>query len=72
MGTRALPDMYALSPRTSGIHIRQITDAQVITIACFMKIYGRSSIHNLYFHAVFDSLKILWFGLSVSNFFIWL
>ena len=38
MGTHALPDMYALSPRASGIHIRQIIGAQVITFACFMKI----------------------------------
>ena len=33
MGTRALPDMYALSPRASGIHIRQSTTAHVITYA---------------------------------------
>ena len=37
MGTRALPDMYALSPwacgpRASGIHIRQSTCAHVVTI----------------------------------------
>ena len=36
MGTRALPDMYALSPRAcnpwaSGIHIRQSTRTYVIT-----------------------------------------
>ena len=36
MGTRALPDIYALSPRAcgpraSGIHIRQSTCAHVIT-----------------------------------------
>ena len=36
MGTHALPDMYALSPRAcgpraSGIHIRQSTRAHVIT-----------------------------------------
>ena len=30
MGTRALPDMYALSPRALGIHIRQSTRAHVI------------------------------------------
>ena len=39
MGTRALPDMYALSPwacspRASGIHIRQSTRAHVITYTC--------------------------------------
>ena len=31
IGTHTLPDMYALSPRVSGIHIRQITHALVIT-----------------------------------------
>ena len=43
MGTRNLPDMYALSPQAcgprawayiSGIHIRQITRAYVTTITC--------------------------------------
>ena len=29
MGTHDLPDMYALSPRALGIHIRQITRAQI-------------------------------------------
>ena len=32
MGTCDLPDMYALSPRASGIHIRQSTLAHVITM----------------------------------------
>jgi len=32
MGTHDLPDMYALSPRALGIHIRQITRANVTTI----------------------------------------
>ena len=34
IGTRDLPDMYALiiSPRALGIHIRQITHAYVTTI----------------------------------------
>ena len=31
MGTRNLPDMYARSPRASGIHIRQIPHAHVTT-----------------------------------------
>ena len=31
MGTCALPDMYAQSPRAEGIHIRQSTHAQ----ACY-------------------------------------
>ena len=31
MGTSALPDMYARSPRAEGIHIRQSTSAHVIT-----------------------------------------
>ena len=39
MGTRPLPDMYALSPRACGarafgIHIRQSTRAHVITYTC--------------------------------------
>ena len=34
IGTRDLPDMYALSPRALGIHIRQITRAYVTTITC--------------------------------------
>ena len=39
IGTRDLPDMYALSPwacgpRALGIHIRQITRAYVPTITC--------------------------------------
>ena len=50
MGTRDLPDMYALSPRACGpralgIHIRQILRAHVITITCIL--YG---------------MKILWFA----------
>ena len=45
MGTRDLPDMYALSPRAcgpraSGIHIRQITRAHVTTITCILKSDG--------------------------------
>ena len=32
MGTSTLPDMYALSPRASGIQIKQSTHAHVITI----------------------------------------
>ena len=31
MGRRDLPDMYALSPRALGIHIRQIPPAHVTT-----------------------------------------
>ena len=31
MGRRDLPDIYALSPRASGIHIRQIPPAHVTT-----------------------------------------
>ena len=37
MGTRDLPNMYALSPRALGIHIRQITCAHVTTIKCTCK-----------------------------------
>ena len=31
MGTHALPDMYARSPRAEGIRIRQSTRAHVVT-----------------------------------------
>ena len=31
MGTSALPDMYARSPRAEGMHIRQSVSAHVIT-----------------------------------------
>ena len=34
MGACDLPDMYALSPRASGIHIRQIPRAHVTTVTC--------------------------------------
>ena len=34
MGSRDLPDIYALGPRASGIHIRQIPPAHVTTYAC--------------------------------------
>ena len=43
MGTRALPDMYALSPRASGIHIRQSTRARVITYT-YWEIIGHCDI----------------------------
>ena len=55
MGTRALPDMYALSPRAcgpraSGIHIRQSTRAHVITYtyicACIVREIYRRRMHN--------------------------
>ena len=32
MGTRGSPDIYTLSPRTSGVYIRQTTLAHGITI----------------------------------------
>ena len=32
MSTRGLPDMYTLSPRASGVHIRQTTRVHGITI----------------------------------------
>jgi len=34
MCTCDLPNMYALSPRALGIHIRQIPHAHVTTITC--------------------------------------
>ena len=37
MGICALPDMYALSPRAPGIHIRQSTRVHVITYACIIQ-----------------------------------
>ena len=39
IGTRDLPDMYALSPQALGIHIRQITRAYVTTVAyCYISL----------------------------------
>ena len=34
MSTRGLPDMYTLSPRASGVHIRQTTRVHDIAITC--------------------------------------
>ena len=34
MGSWDLPDMYVLSPRASGIHIRQIPPAHVTAYTC--------------------------------------
>ena len=42
IGTNDLPDMYALSPRALGMHIRQIIRAYVTTIT-----YIISSMKNL-------------------------
>ena len=42
MGTRALPDIYAFSPRASGIHIRQSTHAHVITLSTKPKLCIRT------------------------------
>ena len=39
MCARDSPDMYALIPRASGIHIRQIPRAHVTTITCIMQIH---------------------------------
>ena len=36
MCIRGLPDMYTLSPRASGVHIRQTTHAHGITITCII------------------------------------
>ena len=35
-GTHGLPDMYTLSPRALGVHIRQTTRACVTTIKCIL------------------------------------
>ena len=40
MGARDLPDMYALAPRGSGIHIRQGPRAHVTTITCISPSHG--------------------------------
>ena len=42
MGAHDLPDMYALGPRASGIHIRQIPCAHVTTIT-YVYIYEISN-----------------------------
>ena len=34
MYTRGLPDIYILSPRALGVHIRQTTHTHVKTITC--------------------------------------
>ena len=39
MCIRGLPDMYTLSPRASGVHIRQTTHAHGITITCMYILY---------------------------------
>ena len=39
MGSRDLPDMYALSPQASDIHIRQIPPAHVTTYTYILCIY---------------------------------
>ena len=44
IGTRDLPDMYALSPQALGIHIRQITRAYVTTT---YSIAGCMITHNI-------------------------
>ena len=59
MGTRALPDMYALSPQTSGIHIRQSTCSHVITIICNFKHFIIEILNAvyLYFLYTFQTIK---------------
>ena len=47
MGSRDLPDMYALSPRASAIHIRQIPPAHVTTYT------------NVYVYTAYDGLYVL-------------
>ena len=44
MGACDLPDMYALSPRALGIHIRQIPRAHVTTITCCLVGINNSTI----------------------------
>ena len=45
IGTCDLPDMYALSPRALGIHIRQITLLQLLRITLI--IYSIIITHNI-------------------------
>ena len=60
MGTSALPDMYALSPRASGIHIRQSTRAHVITYTyiCLQRMWmiPRSPQSSPYLNALLNSV----------------
>ena len=44
MGTRTFPDMYALSPRASGMHIRQSTRAYVITLYIYIYIIQHGNV----------------------------
>ena len=48
--TRNLPDMYALSPQASGIHIRQIPRAHVTTYTYIYK--GSAYLKERYIDAV--------------------
>ena len=49
MGSRDLPDMHALSPRASGIHIRQIPPAHVTTYTWSLIVNTISSdVHYVY------------------------
>ena len=56
MGTRALPDMYALSPRASGIHIRQSTRAHVITYT-YIHVYISILLIIMYKHVTGQTIK---------------
>ena len=49
MSTRGLPDMYTLSPRALGVHIRQTTRVHGITIPYT---HIRVSRHNRMKHAM--------------------
>ena len=59
MGTRALPDMYALSPRAcgpraSGIHIRQSTRARVITYTNKLNVDKNTTYNSISSHFILN------------------
>ena len=64
MGTRALPDMYALSPWACGpraldIHIRQSTHAHVTTITCTLHININAIMRSLTSATLYNSLALV-------------
>ena len=54
MFNRGLPDMYTLSPRASGVHIRQTTRVHGITITYMIYIY----IYVIYIYIIYIYIYI--------------
>ena len=54
MSTRGLPDMYTLSPRASGVHIRQTTCVHGIIIKCIIVMFDGVNVWLM------AELKIVW------------